>query len=961
MSTTTATTPLSPHQLPADEVVASLQADPHHGLTEADARERLARYGRNELTAEKLPSPWRRFFAQFSDVFVILLLVATVVSAALWLYERESPLPYEAIAISAVVLLNALLGYYQESRATAAVLALRSLSAAEATVLRGGERKRVPAAEIVPGDLILVEEGDTFPADARLLQTTSLQAAEATLTGESLPVSKQVAPVAAYPPLGDRRSMIYSGTSATYGRGRAVVTATGVQTEMGRIAGLLEQTPQETTPLQKELDRVGKLLGSIVVVIAVVMIGTIILVENVRSFSRLFDILILGVALAVAAVPEGLPAVVTAVLSLGVQRMAKRHAVVRHLAAVETLGAATVIASDKTGTLTRNEMTVRTVVTASGRADFSGTGYGPEGTVRTADGKPVDGVLRGEMERALTAADLANNATLQERDGQWSVQGDPTEGALLVAAHKAGLDDDLLGARLERLAEVPFSSERKLMSTVHSDTDQPEQIVVFTKGAPDVLLGRCGWELAGGERRPLTEARRAAILRANDALAGEALRTLGVAERRVPLGSQRHREADQTDENDLVFLGLIGMIDPPREEAKQAVARARSAGIRPLMITGDHPRTAVVIAAELGITGTVTGDRAVTGTEIEAMSNDELIRTVRTVSVYARVNPEHKLRIVKALQSGGATVAMTGDGVNDAPALRSADIGIAMGITGTDVSKEAADVVLTDDNFATIVAAVEEGRAIFSNIRKFLRYLLSSNIGEVLTMFFGVLLGNVIGLPTGGNAVVLPLLATQILWINLVTDGAPALALGVDRAQPGLMERPPRPQSEGIITYRMWAGIFFVGVVMATGTLLILDTSLPGGLISGSGSLRYAQTMAFTTLMLFQLFNVFNARSDRESAFRAMFHNRWLWGAVALSLALQVAVVTVPFLQNAFSTVRLSSGDWLRCIGVASSVLWLREISKFVTRLLLKMPGRHGVRDGNGIPFPNTGKGDAAA
>jgi len=618
--------------------------------------------------------------------------------------------------------------------------------------------------------------------------------------------------------------------------------------------------------------------------------------------------------------------------------MAKRNAIVRHLAAVETLGSADVIASDKTGTLTKNEMTVRAVVTASGRVSLEGTGYLPTGDVRVEGGGVLEGALRVELERALTVADRANNSLLQERNGHWFVQGDPTEGALVVAARKIGLEAASLGARLERVAEVPFSSERKRMSTIHTDAEQQDRLLVFTKGAPDILLAHCTHEMVGAEPTPLTEQRRTEILRVNEELAGQALRTLGVAARELPKDAlEQDAEVDERIERDLVFIGLIGMIDPPRQEAKDAVARAKAAGIRPMMITGDHPITAAVIAKELDI---ATDGRAVTGTELEKMSEAELARTVREVSVYARVNPEHKLRIVKALQSGGATVAMTGDGVNDAPALKTADIGIAMGITGTDVSKEAADVVLTDDNFATIVAAVEEGRAIFANIRKFLRFLLSSNIGEVMTMFFGVLFVKGIGLPTESGGVVLPLLATQILWINLVTDGAPALALGVDPVDAGLMERPPRLQSEGVITRRMWVGIFFVGAIMATGTLLILDASLPGGLIQGSGNIRYAQTMAFTTLMLFQLFNVFNARSDEQSAFRKLFQNRWLWGAVGLSLLLHAMVIYMPFLQNAFSTVRLSLSDWLRCVAVASSVLWLRELSKIVVRATNKADKR---------------------
>src|SRR5262245_60380023 len=896
------------YRLRIGDVVAALASDEGRGLTDEDARGRLERFGHNELAAEKPVPGWRKLLAQFQDVLVILLLVATAVSAALWAFERDAALPYEAIAILAVVLLNAAMGYIQEARAEAAVAALRALSAADATAIRGGERQTIRAAEIVPGDVILVEEGDTIPADARLIESAALQTAEAALTGESLPVTKHTAPIAEEVPLGDRDNMIFSGTAATYGHGRAIVTGTGMQTEMGRIAGLLRDTTQESTPLQRELDRTGKALGLVVIVIAVVMIVTIILVENVRGAAALFDVLILGVALAVAAVPEGLPAVVTAVLSLGVQRMARRHAIVRRLAAVETLGSATVIASDKTGTLTKNEMTVRVAVTASGRVTFEGSGYAPDGIVRPDGGGAIEGPLRIEIERALAVADRANNASVQQQDGRWRVLGDPTEGALLVAARKCGLSSADLERRLPRVGEVPFSSERKLMSTIHRDTEREHAGIVFTKGAPDVLLARCAFEVFGDGRRPLTAARRAEILQINEALAGEALRTLGVAVRWLEedVLEDYTTSPDARVEEGLAFAGLIGMIDPPRPEAKEAVARARGAGIRPLMITGDHPRTAAVIAGELGI---VTDGRAMTGAELERLTPEAGARAVAEVSVYARVNPEHKLRIVDALQRAGAVVAMTGDGVNDAPALKKADIGVAMGVAGTDVSKEAADMVLADDNFASIVAAVEEGRAIFANIRKFLRYLLSSNIGEVMTMFFGVLLADRIGLQADGGAVVLPLLATQLLWINLVTDGPPALALGLDPADDRLMEQPPRPLGEGVLTRRMWRGIVFVGIVMAAGTLFVLDASLPGGFVEGRGDLRYAQTMAFTTLMLFQLFNVINARSDEQSAFFRLFTNGWLWTAIAGSVALQVLVVHVTALQRAFGTTALGAGD----------------------------------------------------
>ncbi len=919
------------YQKTATEVLRALASDPQRGLSAGQVSEQRRQHGFNELAVEKPIAAWRKLLAQFRDPLVVLLLAATAISAVLWLVERDARLPYEAIAIFAVVLLNAVIGFAQQASAEKAVAALKQMSAAHAKVIRDGERHSIAARELLPGDIILIEEGDTIPADARLIESVRLQTAEAALTGESLPSAKTVAPLSGESALGDRSNMVFSGTAATYGRGKAVVVATGMKTEMGRIAGMLEDAPAETTPLQKELARVGKLLGVVVMVIAVVMIATILLVEEIHGIAALFDVLILGVALAVAAVPEGLPAVVTAVLALGVQRMARRNAIVRHLAAVETLGSADIIASDKTGTLTRNEMTVRAVVTASGRAEFSGIGYAPTGEARLMAADEQRANLEHEIRLALTIGDRASNAELENVEGKWAIQGDPTEGALIVAARKAGLAGDALAGRFERVGEVPFSSERKLMSTIHEDRERDGELRVFTKGAADVLLERCTHEIVGDARRPLTRERRDAIKAVNAELAGEALRTLAVAVRSVPSGELAPQNADAGVEQDLAFVGLIGMLDPPREEARQAVARARAAGIRAIMITGDHPVTGGVIARELGISEDA---RALTGAQLERMSDEERAQAVRTVSVYARVNPEHKLRIVQALQRQGNIVAMTGDGVNDAPALKSADIGVAMGITGTDVSKEASDIVLADDNFASIVAAVEEGRAIFANIRKFLRYLLSSNIGEVMTMFFGVLLADWLGLSAAGDGeFVLPLLATQILWVNLVTDGAPALALGIDPAGPDVMQTPPRPRGEGVITRSMWSGIFFVGVIMAVGTLGVLDASLPGGLIEGDGDLHHARTMAFTTLVFFSLFTVFNARSDTRSAFQDMFSNPWLWGAVAFSAALHAAVVYAPFLQNAFSTVALTAGDWALCAAVASSVVWLRELSKLAARV----------------------------
>jgi Ca2+-transporting ATPase len=614
--------------------------------------------------------------------------------------------------------------------------------------------------------------------------------------------------------------------------------------------------------------------------------------------------------------------------------MAARNVIVRKLAAVETLGSTTAICSDKTGTLTRNEMTVRTVVTASGEVELTGTGYEPAGEVRQGGAPVTDPALLGEVERALVAGELASNAALVRRDDRWTIQGDPTEGALVVAARKVGRAAERLRRRFSRVGEVPFSSERKLMSTAHADAEDGGRLVVFSKGAPDVLLARCAEEQAGAGTRPLTPARRDEIARTVDRLGAAALRTLGMAYRTLDRGAVAGGLGEEI-EHALVWLGVVGMIDPPRPEARASVAEALRAGVRPIMITGDHPVTAAAIAAELGISGTGAG--ALVGAQLQRMGDAELRAAVGEVSVYARVAPEHKLRIVRALSANGEIAAMTGDGVNDAPALKAADIGVAMGITGTDVAKGAADMILTDDNFASIVAAVEEGRSIFANIQRFLRYLLSSNIGEVLVMFLGVVLAGTIGLvPEEGSAVVVPLLATQILWINLLTDSGPALALGVEPADPDVMTRPPRDPRTRVITGRTWVDIVLVGLVMAAGTLGVMDWSLPGGLVSGPGAgaagIPHARTMAFTTLVFFQLFNALNARSNDRSALHRFLANRWLWLAILVSAALQLAVVHAPFLQRAFRTVPLGPWDWLLCAAVASSVLWAAEARKLVAR-----------------------------
>jgi len=923
-----------PHAESTERVVAALVSDPQRGLDETEARARLQRQGLNELRGLPPQPRWRKFPAQFADPLVLLLLAAVVISLAVWRIEGAHGIPFETIAIVTIVLLNAILGYLQGEKAEAAVAALRRMTTTTVAVMRGGRQRRIPSKELVAGDIVLLEEGDAISADARLLDVTSLQVAEASLTGESHPVPKKVAPVGADAVLGDRTDMVFAGTSVTFGRGRAVVVATGMETEMGHIAGMMQQAPAQTTPLQVEIDRVGRLLGVAVLVIAIIVIGTIFLTSDISGTGAFVDVMLVGVSLAVAAVPEGLATVLTVVLAMGVQRMAGRNAIVKKLAAVETLGSATVICTDKTGTLTKNEMTVRTVVGAVGRVEFTGAGYGPVGDI-LLDGRPLeDGDLRFEVRRTLAVATLASNAQLSHENGSWNVMGDPTEGALLVAARKAGVDADYIDRRFHRVGEVPFSSERKLMSTVQTDSENPQVIEVLVKGAPDVLLARCTHEQVGSEEVPLDETRRAAILTTVEDLAAHALRTLGVAGRH--LARDAYAGADEDLERKLVYVGMVGIIDPPRPEARDAVARAHCAGVRIVLITGDHPVTAITIATELGIVE--PGADAATGPELLAMDDDELLETVRNVSIYARVSPEHKLRIVGALKRDGHVVAMTGDGVNDAPALKSADIGVAMGITGTEVSKEAADMILTDDNFATIVAAIEEGRAIFSNVRKFIRYLLSSNVGEVATMFFGVLLAGVIGLRSSvGGGLVVPLLATQILWINLLTDAAPALAVGVDPPDERVMERPPRSRSDRLIDARMWTGILVVGATMAGATLLTLDLGLPGGLFDGDLPLREARTMAFTTLVLAQLFNVFNSRSDTVSAASQVFMNPWLWGALGLSLALQVAAVYLPPLNDAFSTQPLDPGQWITCLAMASLVLWVVEIKKFLVRKAIRV------------------------
>ncbi|MEO6880533.1 MAG: cation-translocating P-type ATPase [Mycobacteriaceae bacterium] len=903
--------------LDAQVVAARAGVNPTRGLAPAEAARRLVADGPNELRTRTPTPAWRKALAQLQDPLVYLLLGAVAVSLLAWAVEGRTGVPIDAIVIAAIVVVNAVIGYTQEARAAQAVAALGAMTAASSTVVRGGELHTVASAELVRGDVLVLGEGDAVGADARLLSAAALRVQEASLTGESQAVTKDPRTLARTSVLADRVNMVFKGTSVVQGVGRGVVTGVGMSTEVGSIAGMLEATEAQPTPLEKEIARISKTLGLLVVAIAVVVMITIILVDGVSSAAGLVTVLLLGVSLAVAAVPEGLPAILSVVLAIGVRRLARRDAVVKQLSSVEALGSASVICTDKTGTLTRNEMTIGRIVTASGRAEVTGVGYRPEGSVVT-DGEDQ----HAEVQRLLVAGSLANDAQLLERDGDWHIQGDPTEAAFLVAARK--LDGTTTTAdRFERRAEVPFTSERKMMSTVHRDSVDASTWL-FSKGAPDVLLGHCTRLQVGETTVAMTSVARRERLDEVEALSNEAFRTLGVAYRVIGEGAA-------PDESELVWVGVVGMIDPPRAEAATAITAAHRAGIRVVMITGDHPTTARRIATDLGIIA-VDG-RAVTGAELDTIGDDELVTLVGEVSVYARVAPVHKQRLVDALQRAGQIVAMTGDGVNDAPALKSADIGVAMGITGTEVTKESARMILGDDNFATIVAAVQQGRVIFDNIKKFLRYLLSSNMGEVLAVFLGVVGAGVLGLNDASDEkIVLPLLATQILWINLVTDSAPALAMGVDPEIDDVMARRPRRMDERAIDARMWAGIVWIGLVMAGVTLFAIDLFLPGGLVQGHDSLEVARTAGFTTLVLAQLFNTLNARSETTSAFHGLFSNRWLWGAIGLGIVLQVAVVQLPFLQVSFGTASLDLVHWAACVGLASVVLWFDEIRKVVLR-----------------------------
>lgn len=860
------------------------------GLSRAEAADRLARYGPNELQAAQRISPWALLLDQFKNVFIVILLIASALSAFLG-HELE------AAAIGVIVLFAALLGFVQEYRAERAIEALRRMAAPTATVLRDGSQAKVPAQMLVPGDVLLIGAGDRITADARLFEAINLQIDEAALTGESVPVEKQTAPLAKSDLTpGDRSNMIFTGTTATYGRGKGVVVATGMDSEFGKIAGMLQTVETGKTPLQENLDRAGRNLarGAFAGVAVIVAVG-------VFRGQPFIDILIFGIALAVAVVPEALPAVVTISLALGVRRMVRRNALMRRLPAVETLGSTSVICTDKTGTLTKDEMTARRIVVDGQSLDISGAGYDPEGLFSTEGAPARPGRVANLL---LQAGAMASDVQLirNAEVGGWEIVGDPTEGALVVAATKAGLNKAQLDALFPRIDEILFTSESKRMTTLHRTE---KGVVAYAKGAPEVILDSCNLLSTEQGEISLDMAKREEILEASRRLASEGLRVLGI--------STRPEATRENAERDMTFLGVIGMIDPPRPEAKAAIAKCDEAGIRPVMITGDHPLTARAIARELGLLRT---GRIVTGAELEAMSDAELEREAEVIEVYARVSPAHKLRVVTALQNRGCIVAMTGDGVNDAPALKKADIGIAMGITGSDVAKEAAAMILTDDNFASIVAAVEEGRGIFDNIKKYLMYLLSCNIGEI-----GLVAGaTLLGLP-------LPLTAVQILYVNLATDGLPALALAVDPADPDLMHRKPRNPRSGVFT-RPVVTLMVIGGIWSTMVILAL---FAWARKAGYGD-REARMMTFCALILIQFFNAYNFRSDRHSIQVRPFANKWLNLAVLWESLLLFLIVYVPYLQKPFGTSDLPPGDWLIILVTAFSIVPVIEFAKWLER-----------------------------
>lgn len=896
------------------------------GLTEEEVMKRLADFGPNVLETIKGPGPLSMFLSQFKDILVIILIFAAAISGLIAFWTMEPPI--DSIVILVIVVINAIMGFTQEYRAEKSIEALKVMAAPQAHLVREGEPIDVPASQVVPGDILRLETGDRLPADARLIEAHNLHTDEASLTGESMPVKKTAQMILDRNiPLADRSNLVHSGTIITTGRGLAVVTQTGMKTEIGRIAEMIQVAETKETPQQKRMRRLGKQLGSAILVICMIVL-TVQVAVNWLMVSLTLDTFIVlfttAVALAVAAIPEGLPAVVTITLALGVQRMVRRNAIVRRLPAVETLGAADIICSDKTGTLTKDEMTVREIFVLGQLFNVTGAGYSPEGEF-IENGNAIEPLQNPQLSLLLQIGRLNNNASVQQINGAWEVKGDPTEGALVVSAQKAGLTDQLL-TEYPRIAELPFDPERKRMATLH---DTPEhQTLAYVKGAPELVLEKSTQILTNNGIRPITQEDRAEILGNNDRMANKALRVLGMAYRICP--DDLCDISPEGVEQDLVFVGLMGMMDPPRPEVFNAIKIARKAGIRSVMITGDNQYTAVAVANELGMFE--EDDAVLTGEALDALSDEDLTDASTQVRVYARVSPEHKLRIVKALKKRGHIAAMTGDGVNDAPALKYADIGISMGITGTDVTKEASDMILTDDNYASIVNAIEEGRGISNNTRKFVSYLLSCNAGEILVIFLAsITLSVFFQWP-------LPLLAIQILFVNLVTDGLPALALGMDPMEPDVMLRGPRDPSEGVITRRVWILIWVVGLTIAIAVLgiyafeMVQLTGPPFNLSPEVAWLR-ASTMAFTVLVMTQMVHALNSRSGHLSLFQVGFlKNRFLLLAISVSVLLHIAILYVPFLSAIFNTVPLNLMDWVFVIFLSLSVFIIVEVFKLVIR-----------------------------
>ena len=891
------------HSLGPHVVEEMLGTDIGAGLRAEEAARRLAAQGPNELPAKPPATLLSLFADQFKDFLVLLLLGAALVSLLLgeWL---------DAVVILLLVILNAGIGVAQESKADRALASLRKMAAPEARVIRSGRSEHVPARELVPGDLVLLESGSLVPADVRLTEAVNLQLQEASLTGESTPVEKDAeSALDEGTPIADQCTMAWMGTTVTFGRGRGIVAGTGKATQIGLIAALLEEDVDETTPLQRKLTEVGRWLG-----FAALAVCAVVFIVGILEGRDLLMMFLISVSLAIAAVPEGLPAIVTICLALGMREMIRRHALIRRLTAVETLGSATVICTDKTGTLTQNEMTAALLWADGETLSITGEGWQPRGEVQK-EGRPWRG--GGSALLLLQAAMLASDARLEpESPSRYRMVGDPTEGALVVAAAKAGLQRQRMDALFPRVAEIPFDSDRKRMSTIHRVPDEQEHdapFVMFVKGAPDLLLSRCTRLRTPGASVSLTGGLRSTALSVGIDFASQALRVIGVAYR--PLQAVPSKLSAAELEADLTFVGLIGMRDPARPEAGPAVNVARRAGIRIIMATGDHAETAAAIGRTVGILG--AEDSVVTGAQIDAMDDDGLSKALDTATVFARVSPPHKVRIVDVLRRKGNVVAMTGDGVNDAPALKHADIGIAMGISGTDVTRETADMVLTDDNFASIVSAVEQGRIIYSNIRKFVSFLTSCNVGEIGTIFFGTLFG----WP-------MPLTAIQLLWMNLLTDGAPALALGMENQEPGIMDRPPRPASQPIIDRSMFFGLVLQGIAITGVTLLAFRMGF-----SVFGSVEAARTMAFVTLSGCQVLRAYTNRSERASVFSlGVFSNRWMQYAALSSTALLLAVVYVPGLNTVFNAIPLSPAHWARLAPLLFLPAVVDELAKCAAR-----------------------------